>query len=75
MFTSMYAPTYRIPFYATLGVIIWSWINYFLVYVLLKGANRYRAKKLERMSLEEIEEENVSDRRLSDKKWTFVYTT
>jgi hypothetical protein len=37
--------------------------------------NRWRAKKVASMTLEEIEEENNGTTRLGDKKLTFQYTT
>jgi hypothetical protein len=43
--------------------------------ILIVSVNRWRAKKVASMTLEEIEEENNGTTRIGDKKWTFQYTT
>jgi hypothetical protein len=50
-----------------------AWVGYAAYHFELKAVNRYRAKKIAKMTPEEIEEENRSDKRYADRKWTFVY--
>ena len=50
-----------------------GWAGFAATSVALRLVNKSRAKKLADMGPEEIEEENRSDVRRGDKKWTFVY--
>ncbi|RFU31592.1 hypothetical protein B7463_g4711, partial [Scytalidium lignicola] len=75
IFLPKYAPTYRKPFYISLGLSTFSFVGYVGFRILLMYVNRWRAKKVTSMTLEEIEEENNGTTRLGDKKWTFQYTT
>jgi len=75
LFRAKYAPRYQLPFYVSLGCAIYAWFNYLALRLILLHINKKRAKKVAEATPEEIEAENVSDERLGDKKWTFVYTT
>ncbi|KZP01749.1 MFS general substrate transporter [Calocera viscosa TUFC12733] len=73
LFQPQYGPDYRFPLKVTLALIVTSFFLYIIVNCLLRYANHLRAKKIASMTPEEIEEENKSDVRVGDKKYTFVY--
>ncbi|KZT56779.1 MFS general substrate transporter [Calocera cornea HHB12733] len=73
LFQAQYGPDYRYPLQVTLGLMVVALAGYVFVHILLRLANRSRAKKLATMTPEQIEEENTSDVRVGDKKYTFVY--
>ena len=50
-----------------------GWAGFAATALALRLVNRSRAKKLAGMTSAQIEEENRSDERKGDKKWTFVY--
>ena len=75
IFLPKYGPTYKTPFYISLGLSIFSFVGYIAFRILIVSVNRWRAKKVASMTLEEIEEENNGTTRIGDKKWTFQYTT
>jgi hypothetical protein len=73
LFLSKYGPDYHWPLKVTVSLIATAWVGYAAYHFELKAVNRYRAKKIAKMTPEEIEEENRSDKRYADRKWTFVY--
>ncbi|KAI9878798.1 MAG: hypothetical protein M1830_010482, partial [Pleopsidium flavum] len=73
LYLSKYGPDYHWPLKVTVGLIAASFIGYLAYHFELKAANRYKSKKIAQMTPEEIEDENLNDKRYSDKKWTFVY--
>ncbi len=73
LFLTQYAPGYVFPLQVTAGLMSISWVGFAVMSITYRLINRSRAKKVERMSPAEIEEENRSDVRRGDKKWTFVY--
>lgn len=73
LFLSKYGPDYHYPLKVTVGLIAVAWIGYAAYHFELRFANRWKAKKISRMSPEEIEEEERGNKRYADKKWTFVY--
>ncbi|KZT58312.1 major facilitator superfamily transporter [Calocera cornea HHB12733] len=73
LFLAQYGPTYHYPLSVTLGLMVCAFALYGLTHVLLRLTNRWRAKKVANMTVEEMEEENRSDVRVGDKKYTFVY--
>jgi len=74
IFLPKYAPTYKQPFYISLGMMSAAWLGFLGLFFFVRYQNRWRARKIASMTQEEIEEEISSDRRMSDKKWTFQYT-
>lgn len=50
-----------------------GWLGFAATSIALRLINRKRAKIIQQMTPEMIEEENRSTDRLGDKKWTFVY--
>ncbi|EJU03506.1 MFS general substrate transporter [Dacryopinax primogenitus] len=73
LFVPQYGPDYRYPLKITLILVCTSFALYIVVYILLRYTNWLRAKKLATMTADELEEENRSDVRVGDKKYTFVY--
>ncbi|KZT59859.1 MFS general substrate transporter [Calocera cornea HHB12733] len=73
LYLSKYAPDYQFPLKVTLGLICASCAGYAGVHVVLRLVNRSKAKKVARMTPEEIEQENTGGPRYADKKLTFVY--
>ncbi|QKX60435.1 uncharacterized protein TRUGW13939_07580 [Talaromyces rugulosus] len=73
LFQSKYAPGYIYPLQVTVGLIAVAWVGFALTSIALRLVNGQRAKKLERMTVAEMEEEQVSNVRMGDKKWTFVF--
>lgn len=74
LFRSKYGPTYLVPLYATLGFIAFSLLGYTAYRFALRAVNHYRARKTSTWSELDFENERVSDTRLGDKKYTFVYS-
>src|ERR1700761_274577 len=66
LYQSKYAPGYRLPFYATLGFVATALLGYLSYRFTLAAVNRQRHKKLQNMTVEEIENERVNDVRYSD---------
>ncbi|PSN70327.1 MFS general substrate transporter [Corynespora cassiicola Philippines] len=73
LFLAKYGPTYVWPLKVTTGLISVAFVGYAAYYFELRIWNRFKAKKIERMTPEQIEDENTNSIRYSDKKWTFVY--
>ncbi|TKA59819.1 hypothetical protein B0A49_12720 [Cryomyces minteri] len=73
LFLSKYGPDYHWPLKVTAGLIAASFVGYTAYHFELKAANRYKARKISSMTLEEIEDEQINEKRYADKKWTFVY--
>jgi len=73
LFLAQYGPSYVWPLKVTTGLVAVAFLGYAGYYFELRGWNRYKGRKIAAMSPEEIEEENTSEVRYADKKWTFVY--
>ncbi|KAF7715437.1 MFS-type transporter [Penicillium ucsense] len=73
IFRSKYAPRYLVPFYATLGFISFALVGYIAYRIMLKRVNVYRARKIATWTLADIQAERMDNKRLGDKKYTFVY--
>jgi hypothetical protein len=73
IFLAEYGPTYHVPLSITLGLVGVSFIGYVVYGITLRLVNRWKAMKVGGMTADEIEEENTSDRRYADRKYTFVY--
>jgi hypothetical protein len=73
LYQSKYSPGYKLPFYATLGFISVAILGYLSYRFTLVAVNRRRNKRLQMMTVQEIEYERMSDKRYSDKKLTFTY--
>lgn len=73
IFLPKYAPSYLLPLQVTCGLVSLGWLIFALTYVALRMINRRRAAMLATMTPEEIEQEDRSEKRLGDKKVTFVY--
>jgi hypothetical protein len=73
LYQAKYAPSYKLPFYATLGFIIAAILGYASYRFTLAAVNKRRRRKLQNMTPQEIEYERISDERYSDKKLTFTY--
>lgn len=73
IFLPKYAPFYLFPLQLTCGLVAVGWVTFALTYVALRVINKRRAAKVVTMTSEEIEEEQLSTKRLGDKKVTFVY--
>lgn len=73
IFLPKYGPSYLFPLQLTCGLVSLGWLIFALTYVALRVINKRRAAKVAMMTPEEIEEEEYSDKRLGDKKMTFVY--
>lgn len=50
-----------------------GWAGFAATSIAMRLINRSRAKKIANMTAAEVEEENRSDARAGDKKYTFVY--
>ena len=75
LYLSKYGPDYHWPLKVTVGLIAAAFVGYAAYYFELKAVNKYKAKKISRMTQEEIEDENRGGKRYADRKWTFVYGT
>ncbi|EJU03913.1 MFS general substrate transporter [Dacryopinax primogenitus] len=75
LFQSKYGPSYSFSMKVLLGLMILAFFGYSFVAITLRLVNRHRAKKVAQMTPQELEEENLSDTRVGDKKLTFVYGT
>lgn len=73
LFQPRFAPRYLIPFYATLGFIVTSILGYIAYRYTLWAVNKLRMKKMEGWTEDEKEVECISNERLGDKKYTFMY--
>lgn len=73
LFKAQYGPTYHYPLKVTVGLIAVSWVGYFCYHFELRFANWYKARKVRGMTPDELEQENLTGKRYSDRKWTFVY--
>lgn len=73
IFLPRYAPYYLFPLQLTCGLVAVGWAAFALTYVALRVINKRRAAKVATMTPGEIEEEQLSTRKLGDKKVTFVY--
>lgn len=73
LFQSKYGPGYIYPLQVTVGLMSVGWAGFAAVAIALRLVNRWRYKKIQAMTPEEIEEENRNTTRLGDKKWTFTY--
>ena len=74
LFRSSYAPRYLVPFYASLGFIAFALIGYIAYRILLQQVNRYRMRKIANWGSVDFENEQVNDKGLGDKKYTFMYS-
>ncbi|KZT56778.1 MFS general substrate transporter [Calocera cornea HHB12733] len=75
LFQSKYGPSYSYSMKVLLGLMILAFFGYASVAITLRFVNRSRAKKVAAMTPQELEEENMSDKRVGDRKLTFVYGT
>ena len=73
LYLSKYGPDYHWPLKVTVGLIAAAWVGYAAYHFELKFMNRYKAKKIAKMTPEEIEAESRNEKRYADRKWTFVY--
>lgn len=73
IFQAKYKPLYRLPLAITLGLVSLALVLFGLNAVICVAINRRRAKIVANMTPDEIEEENNSNTRYGDKKYTFVY--
>jgi len=73
LYRKRYAPRYLVPFYATLGFVAAALAGYVGYRFALGKVNRWKRKRLEGMSAEEVEEERSGEERYADRKWTFMY--
>ena len=73
LFLSRYGPDYHYPLKVTAGLIAVSMLGYAAYGATLVVVNKWKARKLRGMSVEEIQAEKVGEKRYADKKWTFVY--
>ena len=73
LYLPKYEPDYHYPLKITAGLIAVAWVGYAAYHFELRGMNKYKAKKIARMTPAEIEEENRNEKRYADRKWTFVY--
>ncbi|RHZ67110.1 hypothetical protein CDV55_107553 [Aspergillus turcosus] len=74
LFRSHYGPTYLVPLHATLGFIAFSLVGYTAYRFTLRAVNQHRARKISSWSEVDVENERNSDKRLGDKKYTFMYS-
>jgi len=74
LYNPRYGPDYRFPLKVTAGLIGVAWLGYAAYHFELRLVNRWKAGKVARMTLEEIEDERVNDVRYADRKYTFVYS-
>jgi hypothetical protein len=74
LFRAEYAPRYLVPFYATLGFIVFALAGYIAYRMMLQAVNRYRKRKIASWDAAAVEREFLNERRLGDKKYTFVYS-
>ncbi|KAK5457989.1 hypothetical protein LTS15_004068 [Exophiala xenobiotica] len=74
LYKPKYGPDYHFPLKVTAGLIGVAWVGYAAYHFELKFANKYKARKVAQMTPAEIEEENRSEKRYADRKWTFVYS-
>ena len=73
VYLKQYGPTYQYPLAISCGlqsVVILGWCAIALTYRLI---NRSRARNIATWTPEELEEENLSTKRVGDRKYTFVY--
>lgn len=75
LYLSKYGPDYHWPLKITLGCIAAAFVGFVAYHFELKAVNKYKAKKISCLTLEEIKEESRGDKRYADRKWTFVYGT
>jgi len=73
LFQPKYAPDYKTPFHATIGIYSFVVVLYVSYRFVLVAVNKRRAKKVEAMTPEEIEEELTNEVRVGDKKLTYQY--
>jgi hypothetical protein len=73
IFLTRYGPSYRVPLGITLGLVGVSFCGYVAYGITLRLVNRWKAKKVAAMTSEEIEEENTTEKRYADRKYTFIY--
>jgi hypothetical protein len=73
LFQSKYGPKYLIPFYVTLAFVGTALVGYSLYRYSLLAVNRLRARKMDGWTEADKEDERLSQRRVGDKKYTFVY--
>jgi hypothetical protein len=75
LYLSKYGPDYHWPLKVTVGLIAAAFVGYAAYHFELKAMNKYKARKISRITPEEIEGEIRSEKRYADRKWTFVYGT
>ncbi|OCF41064.1 hypothetical protein I317_05075 [Kwoniella heveanensis CBS 569] len=74
LFRAKFAPLYRVPFYVSLGCAAYAFLAIGVFRYLMIRVNKRRQTKLETSNADEIDEENTTNTRIGDKKWTFIYT-
>jgi len=62
-----------IPFYATLGFVATALLGYLAYRYTLLAVNKWRTRQMEGWSDADREAERLSEKRLGDKKFTFMY--
>lgn len=73
LYRPAYAPSYRVPFFATLGFIAMAFLGYISYRYTLAMVNVRKRNKIASITTRDIEIERTNDLRYSDKKWTFQY--
>ncbi|KZO92931.1 MFS general substrate transporter [Calocera viscosa TUFC12733] len=73
LFQPQYGPDYQLPMRVLLGLMCLAVVGYTTNSVVLLLVNRWKARQVAKMTAEELQQENVSDKRVGDKKLTFIY--
>ncbi|KAH8666868.1 major facilitator superfamily transporter [Xylariales sp. PMI_506] len=73
LYRQKYAPTYKIPFYVTLGFVATALLGYLTYRFTLATVNRRRLAIRRSSTAEIIERELIDPKRYADQKWTFIY--
>ncbi|KAF2438855.1 hypothetical protein P171DRAFT_370932, partial [Karstenula rhodostoma CBS 690.94] len=68
-----YGPEYIWPLKLPTGLIAVEFVGYAYYYSELEAWNKYKARKIARMSAEEMVAEYTNHAKCADKKWTFAY--
>jgi hypothetical protein len=73
LYKKRYSPRFLVPFYVTLGFVIFSMVGFLSYRFVLRAVNRDKARKVRGWTDEQIENERTSSERYADKKYIFVY--
>jgi len=73
VFQSQYGPTYKFSLTISLILLCVAFCGYVFVNLALRLSNHRKAKFVAKMTPEELQEENLSDLRYGDRKYTFTY--